>query len=122
MTLVALLVAGAFGAGARYLLTIEIGERWPSRFPSATLTINVMASLLLGLLAGAADAGTIGSDWRTVLGLGFLGAFSTFSTLAFESADLIARGEWQTSGLYLVCSVVLACAAAAVGLAVTGSL
>ena len=97
-------VFGAAGALARYGIASAVGTR---SFPIATLAINVTGSFLLGVLIGSGPS----AGARAALGVGFLGAFTTFSTFAVE-ADALER---STAVLYVVLSVGLGIAAAALG-------
>ncbi|HVF85329.1 MAG TPA: CrcB family protein, partial [Abditibacteriaceae bacterium] len=57
----------------------------------------------------------VSDEWRYALGIGFLGAFTTFSTFSVETDDLMRRGQWTTAILYVGCSVVLGLVAVAAG-------
>ena len=67
-------------------------------------------SLALGIVVGLAERGTLDADARTVVGIGFLGAYTTFSTYAYETVRLAEDGERHRAVLYAVASVLLACA------------
>ena len=87
MTLVALAVAAAFGALARYGVDSAIGTR--GSFPLGIFVVNVAGSFALGLLLAATT-----DRWlRMTVGVGFLGAFTTFSTFAFQSWSLLDEGK-----------------------------
>jgi CrcB protein len=112
-------VAGALGALARY----GVGVRWGGRsFPWATLGINVVGSLVLGaVLRAAVEQGW--SDTRTLpLSVGFLGAFTTFSTFSYEAQDLLRDGRVGAAAAYVALSVAGGIAAAAVGYAVAAAI
>jgi CrcB protein len=100
---------GAAGALARYGIASAVGQR---SFPIATLAINVVGSFLLGVLLASGASSTA----RTALGVGFLGAFTTFSTFAVEADGL----DRTTAVTYVVLSVGLGIAAAALGRAIVG--
>jgi CrcB protein len=102
----ALLVAlGAFvGAPLRLLVSRAVPDE------NGTLVVNVVGSLLLGLFAG------LSTEWYALLGVGFCGAFTTYSTFAVEAVTLRLRSDLR----YVATSVVLCCVACAVGLALTG--
>lgn len=96
-----LLVAagGAIGAAARYVIGLMIAVRTGPGFPWHTLLINVSGAFLIGVLFTLPLGGLPGAAaWRLFLATGILGGFTTFSTLSFESVDLIARGQ-ALSGL-----------------------
>lgn len=120
MTGVLLVALGAaIGAPARYLVDRAVQARLGGRFPWGTLTVNVVGSLILGVLVGA--AGDFPSALATALGTGFCGALTTYSTFGFETVALARRGELARSAAYAVGSVVAGLVAAAAGYAL-GSL
>lgn len=91
MIIVLTLVAGAAGAVTRFLVDAEVKRRLPTPFPWATFGINVTGSLLLGVLAGAVLFHDQPSAWQTVLGTGFCGGYTTFSTASFETVRLVQQ-------------------------------
>ena len=111
MRLLLLATAGAAGALARYGVGNAVGVR---TFPWATLGINVVGSFLLGVLLQAAP-GRLDDDVRVALGVGFLGAFTTFSTFSYETVAMVRDGRAATAALYVVASIVVGVGAAAVG-------
>lgn len=116
MTILLVAVAAALGAAARYAVQVVIDSRWPAPVPWGTWTVNVGGSFALGLLMGAAIARGLPQDVVLVLGTGFLGAFTTFSTYAYESVRLLERGHTAGAVANLAGSLVLGIAAAAAGL------
>jgi fluoride exporter len=108
------LLAGASGALARFLLDAFIKQRWKTPFPWATVIINVTGSLLLGVLAGLVLFGGQSSTWQTVVGTGFCGGYTTFSTASFETVRLVQQGRRMyalANGIGSLVSSVAACAA-----------
>ncbi|WP_462412707.1 fluoride efflux transporter CrcB [Neobacillus sp. Marseille-QA0830] len=101
-------VGGFFGAMSRFGISQFIKSRYPSTFPFATLWINLLGSFLLGVIFGVNAANL----WRLLLGTGFMGAFTTFSTFKLENVQLLEKGNWQVAGLYLAisysCGILLA--------------
>jgi camphor resistance protein CrcB len=97
---IALVAAGgAAGAVLRYAIGGVIASRAGTAFPWHTLVVNVLGAFLLGLLmALSAERALLGPSWRTLLGIGVLGGFTTFSTLAYESVRLMEQGL-PTAGL-----------------------
>lgn len=106
---------GALGAAARY----AAGELWPhaaDAVPWATLGVNVIGSLLLGLLMFyVTDVWPPRRYVRPFLGVGVLGGFTTFSTYALETRTLLAQGQAGIALAYLVGTLVLALGAVVVG-------
>ena len=118
MRLVLIALAGAAGALTRYGVGNAVGVR---TFPWATLAINVVGSFLLGLLLQAAP-GRLDDDVRVALGVGFLGAFTTFSTFSYETVTMLRDGRAGAAALYVATSVVVGVAAAALGFRVGAAL
>lgn len=109
-------VAGGVGAGARYVVDLAVTTLVGARFPWGTLVINVTGSFALGLLTGAvSDAALL-----AVIGTGLLGGFTTFSSVAAVSAVMATDRRGWAAATNTVGTLVLAIAAAAVGLAVGG--
>lgn len=120
-----LLVAlgGALGAVCRYLLAIWIKD-WtdPSAFPWGTLTVNVLGSFALGLLLGLDPESSRFADpqLRLALGVGFLGAFTTFSTFSVETITALEQGQTSVALGNVVANLVMCLGAAWVGLRLAG--
>jgi CrcB protein len=111
-----LMLAGALGTGVRYGLTVAI-QGWlkGSTFPLGTLVVNVVGSLLLAFIATLALHEMVKSELRLILGTGFLGAFTTFSTFELEAEELLSRGAWWSSMAYIAGNLLLGFAAILVG-------
>ena len=109
LEITALLVGGGIGAGARYVLDGAIMRGRSGAFPLGVLVVNVLGSFLLGLLTGIPHVAAV---WLTILGVGVLGGFTTFSTVAVETALLAQRGRRDWAWVNLVGTLV-ACAPAA---------
>jgi len=114
-------LGGGLGAWLRFLTgvawTRAIGPAAASAFPLATLSVNVIGSLAMGLLAGwLARTGTAGEPWRLLLGVGVLGGFTTFSAFSLEFALLVERGELGTAMAYVAVSLIAGFAALFAGL------
>lgn len=101
--------AGGFaGAVARYLAGLWIGQRWGRSFPLGTLVINVSGSFLIGLLMPLlTERFVVNPQWRLLLVVGFLGAYTTFSTFEYETGSLLKDGEWMYAMLNIALSVTL---------------
>lgn len=117
-TLVAL--GGASGAVLRYHSGRLIGTlAGPNAvFPWGTFSINVVGSLLMGVLAGWLARHQASEAWRLLIGVGVLGGFTTFSAFSLESALLIERGLIGPAALYAVGSVVAGIVGLFAGLAI----
>lgn len=122
MTAVWLAVAGGLGAAARFLLDTVIARHNRLSMPVGTLVVNVSACLLLGFLTGWAVGDPARGDLRAVLGVGFLGGYSTFSTASVEGARLLLQGRrWAAvghAGAMLALSIVGSTAGLSLGSAV----
>lgn len=92
-------VGGSLGANARYIVSRWVGTLVEGRFPLGTFLINVSGSFCLGLLGAviAQKAMPNADALRLLLGVGFLGAYTTFSTFEFETHSLFEDGVWLTA-------------------------
>ena len=116
-----LLVAGfgALGATARYAVDGWVSRITSGQFPWGTLVINVVGSFLLGLLVQLTiDRLLPHPNWRVALGVGFLGAFTTFSTYAYETVRLADDAAWGMAAANVAATTVIGLAAAFAGLQV----
>lgn len=118
-TALGILGAGAAGAYTRYVVDGVVSRRSTGAFPWGTFVVNISGAFLLGLLVTLLTARTtIDPVIRTSLTVGFLGAYTTFSTLAFESARLIEGGSYVVAFLNLAGSVFVGLVAVFAGIAV----
>ncbi len=101
-------IGGFIGAIVRYALAIWIGQTWGRSFPLGTFVINVSGSFLIGLLMTLfAERYTVDPAWRLLFVVGFLGAYTTFSTFEYETGKLIKDSEWLFASMNVMLSVVL---------------
>lgn len=112
-------VAGGLGAVLRFVVDGALSARRPSSFPLATLLINVSGSLLLGAVTGVAMLGTSSPGWAVVVGSGFCGGFTTFSTTSVASVRLAQDGLTGLAVLNALGTLLLSVTAAGAGLALT---
>ncbi|PIQ90035.1 MAG: fluoride efflux transporter CrcB [Candidatus Omnitrophica bacterium CG11_big_fil_rev_8_21_14_0_20_41_12] len=108
MKFVNLIIGGAAGTVARYVLAGVVYRFTGTGFPYGTLIVNVSGCFILGILASLADKKFIlGPDARVLLMIGFCGAFTTFSTLIFESDNLLRNGQAIRAFSNIIVSVIL---------------
>ena len=93
MTIILLALAGGLGAAVRFMLDGLIRARVRTALPWATIFINVSGSLLLGFLAGLVMEGQAPESLQLILGAGFLGGYTTFSTASLETIRLVQSGR-----------------------------
>ncbi|OEJ95536.1 fluoride efflux transporter CrcB [Streptomyces thermolilacinus] len=113
MTWLLVLVGGALGAPLRYLTDRAVQSRHDSVFPWGTLTVNVLGSLVLGVLAGAAVA----SPAYALLGTGLCGALTTYSTFSYETLRLTSAGSARYAAANAAVTVAASLGAVAAGVA-----
>ena len=117
MFLLAIAVAGAIGAPARYLVDGYVQARTDRATPLGTLIVNISGSFVLGLVTGLALYHSFRGVPRAMLATGFCGAYTTFSTFAYETVRLLEDGERGAAAQNVVLSLLIPPLAAAAGLA-----
>ena len=111
-------LGGFLGANVRYLVGGWAAEKWGASFPYGTLLINVTGSFVLGLfLAVATGRLALDPRWRLFFAVGFLGAYTTFSTYTYETMQLVLAGGGWPGALNLLLSNALGLGAALLGVA-----
>lgn len=113
-------LAGSVGAVCRYLLGRFIAERAGAEFPFGTLLINVTGAFLIALLFALATRKMLSPAWQTVLATGFLGGYTTFSTMSWEGVQLARGGSSRLGLLYFGGNLLFGLLAALLGLALGG--
>ena len=109
-------LGGASGAVSRHLLANWIHGLWEGKLPVGTLLVNVLGSFAIGIIyVMVVERQMIHPDWRGVLMVGFLGAFTTFSTFSMDSLLLIQQGELIKAVLNVVINVVVCIIATWIG-------
>lgn len=99
-------LGGATGAVSRYLLSSWAHALWEGKWPVGTLLVNMLGSFCIGVVFVLIERQVLHPDWRSVLMVGFLGAFTTFSTFSLESIALIENGHTAHALGYMAFSVV----------------
>jgi CrcB protein len=109
---------GALGSVARYLINVSPLHTWFEKFPFPTFVINITGSFLIGfLLILFSDKFDVGENVRFAILVGFLGAFTTFSTFELEIWGLVRENDYATAFLYLFLSVAVGFAGVVAGAA-----
>ena len=116
ITLLAVSAAAALGAPARYLLDRAIAGRRSSALPLGTMTINLTGAFVLGMLTGLAAHHGMPKEVLVVLGTGFCGAYTTFSTFSYETMRLVEDGSIAEASTNVAVSLTAGMAMAALGL------
>ncbi|MGO4246898.1 fluoride efflux transporter CrcB [Paenarthrobacter sp. RAF54_2] len=115
MTIVLLALAGGLGAAVRFMMDGLIRARVRTALPWATIFINVSGSLLLGFLAGVVMQGQAPESLQLILGTGFLGGYTTFSTASLETIRLVQSGRLGLALVNGLGSMAVSVGAAAAG-------
>ena len=111
MTYVLVAVGGAAGSLVRYSLGKFISEKSKHSFPIGTFIINITGALLLGIVSTIG----LGSNITLLLGDGFLGAYTTFSTFMYEGFNLFQEKEKLNAFIYILCTLILGTVGYAIG-------
>jgi len=97
-------LGGALGAVLRFYISESMPD---ADFPWATLSVNLVGSLLLGAVTAATLSNALSEPQALLLGVGLLGAFTTMSTFSVETITLMEAGQWRLAGTYVVVSAVI---------------
>lgn len=101
-------IGGALGSLARFCIGSYVANRLGTRFPFGTLIINITACAILGFCLTLMDRRTeIHDAWRYMIPIGFVGAYSTFSTFEWEAYATLETGAFLSAALYITASVLL---------------
>jgi len=114
---VGFVAAAAVGAPLRYLIDGFIGDRVEGSFPWGTFVVNASGSLVFGVLTGLALYHAFPQTPKVILGTGFCGSYTTFSTFSFETVRLVEEGALGEAVRNAAGTLVVCAAAAALGLA-----
>lgn len=122
ISLLLVMMGGALGAGARYLVGKALLGWLGPDYPWGTLAVNVLGGLAMGALVGMLGRMTAGDQVRLFLAVGVLGGFTTFSAFSLELVTMLERGAMMTAMGYALASVAGAVVALFAGLAMTRGL
>lgn len=100
-------LGGFLGSTFRYLTYLYVDKRLPGVFPLSTLLVNVLGSLILGMLVALILKGSLSESMRLLLAVGLCGSFTTFSTFAMENINLLSQREMAVSFAYVSVSIIL---------------
>ncbi len=115
-------LGGACGAVARYLLSNWAHNLFEGRWPAGTLFVNLVGSFAMGVVFVLIEKQVLHPDWRSVLMVGFLGAFTTFSTFSLDTIALLEHGLVAQALGYMVASTVLCVCMAGLSIHLTRAL
>ena len=105
-------LGGGLGSIARYWVSATVGGRMGMRFPFGTLVVNLTACLVIGfMLTWLGGRAEVSPAWRYLVAVGFIGAYSTFSTYEWETLSTLRSGAFALASFYAVGSVALGLAA-----------
>jgi len=108
MTYLFVAVGGALGACLRFSLTELMASLLGRAFPYGTLSVNLLGSLVMGLMIGAVQQGYIEAQpWRPLIMVGLLGALTTFSSFSLDTLVLLQQGAWLKAALNVLLNVTL---------------
>ena len=114
----AVAIGGAFGAVSRYWLITLVSNLSAHRFPWGTFVVNVLGSFLIGVMyILISERMLLSENWRAIMIVGYLGAFTTFSTFSLDALILMQEGFIVQAFSYILASVVLCLACAWLGIA-----
>ena len=122
MSLILVVAGAAIGAPLRYLSDRAVQARHDTVFPWGTFTVNVVGSLILGIVTGAVTAGGASPQVQLALGTGFCGALTTYSTFSYETLRLLEDDARLFAAANVVASIVAGLGAAFLGVAISRAL
>jgi fluoride exporter len=119
VSLLLVITGAAIGAPLRYLSDRAIQDRHDTVFPWGTFTVNVLGSLILGIVTGAVTAGGASPQVQLAVGTGFCGALTTYSTFSYETLRLLEDDARLFASANVVASVVAGIGSAFLGVAIS---
>ena len=116
--LILVFIGGGLGSSLRYIISKYLNAS--SLLPYGTFLVNVLGSLILGVVLGyAIRTNTLNNPSNLILGVGFCGGFTTFSTFSFENYSLIRSGDYLSFSVYFFGSLILGILAVLVGILIS---
>lgn len=110
-------LGGALGASLRYGATIALSAWLGKGFPFGTLLVNILGSFMMGLLFSLIEHGIVAElPWRPLIGVGILGALTTFSTFSLDTLLMLQNGDWQKAFINIFLNVLVCMLAAWLGM------
>lgn len=114
-------VGSFLGGGLRYLFSVFFNQKVNPDFPYATLSVNLLGCLLIGVFYGLFEKSVINNDWRLFLTTGLCGGFTTFSAFSNESLELFKQGNIMSMLMYILISIIVGIALTYAGYLITKS-
>lgn len=111
-------IGGFLGSIARHVVATYIGSRYGVRFPYGTFVINISGSFLVGFVVALLARTTASQYWRYLIAIGFIGAYTTFSTFEYETLRAVQDGQLTTGLLNVALSVIVGFMAVWAGVAI----
>ncbi len=108
-------IGGAAGSVGRYV----VSKCFESNFPWGTITVNILGSLLIGFFIGLLSKGTLSPEMKMILVTGFCGGFTTFSTFANESFNMMKTGNALLAAIYIGASMTIGIIAVYIGMLIS---
>jgi CrcB protein len=106
-----LAIGGALGAIARYQVAAIVQARHPVGFPSGTFVVNISGCLVMGVVTTVMSERLVHPNWRFLIPIGFIGAYTTFSTFELETYRALTDGAWLIGVANVAASVLVGYAA-----------
>ena len=114
-------VGSFLGGGLRYLISVFFNQKVNPDFPYATLSVNLLGCLLIGVFYGLFEKSVINNDWKLFLTTGLCGGFTTFSAFSNESLELFKQGNIMSMLMYILISIIIGIALTYAGYLITKS-
>ncbi len=113
-------IGAGLGGGLRYWLSNYIARAFPIFFPYGTLVVNILGSIILGVLIfGFAERENLSTSMKLFIGVGFCGGLTTFSTFSLETFNLLKNTEFLLAGLNIFANVILTIVGIYIGYLIT---